>query len=65
LKVEEEVKQENSMKRATSIASCYLLYAGFFLGLFFDPEDEGDMLLRNAGGIANDYAALDPFIKSL
>jgi hypothetical protein len=27
----------------------YLLHAGFFLGLFFDPEDGGDMFLRNVG----------------
>jgi hypothetical protein len=26
-------------------AACYLLHAGFFLGLLFDPEDEGDMFL--------------------
>jgi hypothetical protein len=24
-------------------------YAGFFFGLFFDPEDGGDMFLRNVG----------------
>jgi hypothetical protein len=29
-----------------SYASC-VLHAGFFLGLFFDPEDGADMLLRN------------------
>jgi hypothetical protein len=23
--------------------------AGYFLGLFFDPEDGGDMFLRNVG----------------
>jgi hypothetical protein len=33
----------------TQIATCYLLYAGFFLGLFFDLEDVGDMFLRNVG----------------
>jgi uncharacterized membrane protein len=28
---------------------CYLLYAGLLLGLFFDPEYEGDIFLRNLG----------------
>jgi hypothetical protein len=26
-----------------------LLHAGFLLGLFFDPEDRGDVILRNVG----------------
>jgi hypothetical protein len=26
-------------------SACYLLHAGFLLGLFFDPEDEGNMFL--------------------
>jgi hypothetical protein len=30
-------------------ASCYLLPAGFLLGLFFDLEDGGDMFLQNVG----------------
>jgi hypothetical protein len=29
------------------LATCF--YAGFLLGLFFDPEEEGDMFLRNVG----------------
>jgi hypothetical protein len=28
---------------------CCLLHAGFFLGLFFDLEDGGDILSRNIG----------------
>jgi hypothetical protein len=27
----------------------HLLNHGFLLGLFFDPEDRGDMFLRNVG----------------
>jgi hypothetical protein len=30
-------------------SACRLLHASFLLGLFFDFEDGGDMLLRNAG----------------
>jgi hypothetical protein len=30
-------------------SACYLLYANFLLGLFFDPEDGGDIFLRNVG----------------
>jgi hypothetical protein len=29
------------------LAAC--LQAGFLFGLFFDPEDKGDMFLRNVG----------------
>jgi hypothetical protein len=31
--------------RAALLATCFL--AGFLLGLFFDPEDVGNMLLQN------------------
>jgi hypothetical protein len=30
-----------------SASACYLLHAGFLLGLFFDPEDGNDMFLQN------------------
>jgi hypothetical protein len=28
-------------------SACYLLYADFLLGLFFDAEDGGEMFFRN------------------
>jgi hypothetical protein len=34
---------------AALFAECYLLHADFLLGLFLDPEDGGDMFLRNVG----------------
>jgi hypothetical protein len=41
-RVEEQAKQETSVKQVARPA-CYLL------GLFFDPEDGGNMFLRNVG----------------
>jgi hypothetical protein len=34
---------------ASNDFACYLLYAGFLLGPLFNPEDIGDMFLRNVG----------------
>jgi hypothetical protein len=31
--------------------SCHLHSRRFLLALFFDPEDVGDMFLRNVGGL--------------
>jgi hypothetical protein len=38
------------------LTTCF--HAGFFLGLLFDTEDGGDMLLRKIGSLSNDYMAL-------
>jgi hypothetical protein len=43
--VEEEAKQETNVK--TMLAT--LADAGFFLGLFFDPEAGGNMFLQKVG----------------
>jgi hypothetical protein len=32
-----------------------LFHSGFLLGLFFYPEDGGDMFLRNVGKLSSDY----------
>jgi hypothetical protein len=37
---------------------CYLLHACFLLGLFFGPEDGGDIFFRNVNGLLMDYTAL-------
>jgi hypothetical protein len=38
----------------------YLLHAGFLRGLFFDPDDGGDMFLRNVCSFSTDFTALYP-----
>jgi hypothetical protein len=38
-------KQEGNC--ISDCSACYLLRAGFFLGLFFDPKDGGEMFLGN------------------
>jgi hypothetical protein len=40
------------------LATCF--HAGFFLGLFFNPEDGGDTFLRNLDWLSADYTALYP-----
>jgi hypothetical protein len=36
-----------SNEKPEEIANCF--HSGSLLGLFFDPEDAGDMFLRNVG----------------
>jgi hypothetical protein len=50
----------STRKQNFSQLVCYLLHAGFLLGLFFDREDEGDMFHRNVGWLSTDYTALYP-----
>jgi hypothetical protein len=45
--VEEQAERKTSVKANSMIVTCFR--AGFLCGLFFDPEDGGDMFLRNVG----------------
>jgi hypothetical protein len=36
-------------QREGGSSACYMLHADFLRDLFFDPEDEGDIFLRNVG----------------
>jgi hypothetical protein len=40
------------------LSTCFR--ASFLLGLFFKPEDGGDMFLQNVGWHSMDYTALYP-----
>jgi hypothetical protein len=48
------------MKQGTCGYTCYLLHAGFLLSLFFDPEDGGEIFLRNVDSLSTDYTELYP-----
>jgi hypothetical protein len=37
-----------------------LFHTGLLLGLFFDPEDGGDIFLRNVVWLSTDYTTLYP-----
>jgi hypothetical protein len=53
------LSSESSAKQYIGSACC-LLHAGFLLGLFFDPEDGGNMFFQNVGRLSPDYTALYP-----
>jgi hypothetical protein len=46
--------------RNVSCSACCLFHAGVSPGLLVSPEDGGDMLLRNVGGLSTDYTAYVP-----
>jgi hypothetical protein len=47
-------------RRLAVYSACHLLTCWFLLKIFFDPEDGGDMFLRNVGCISTDYTASHP-----
>jgi hypothetical protein len=54
----EEFCLQGYRNRIALRATCF--HAGFLLGLFFDPEDGCDMLLRNFGWLSAHYTAVYP-----
>jgi hypothetical protein len=52
-----QISQVRNQRKAVLATS---FHAGFLLGFFFDPEDEGDKFLRNVRSHSTDYTALYP-----
>jgi hypothetical protein len=48
----QETSMEQEASRASQNFAHYLLHAGCLPGLFFEPEDGGDMFLRNVGWLS-------------
>jgi hypothetical protein len=46
---DQKVRQAQTQHKAGSMqtSACYLFHAGLVLGIFFNPEDEGDAFLKN------------------
>jgi hypothetical protein len=47
-----------ALRQTASGSTCYLLHAVILLGFFFDPEEGGDMFLKNVGSLSADYTSL-------
>jgi hypothetical protein len=47
-----------SQLKFQSLPACYLLHSAFLLGLFFDPEDGGNMFIQNVGSLSTDYSVI-------
>jgi hypothetical protein len=54
------IHKQNKVTKNLPFLACHLLTCWFLLELFFDPEDGGDMFLRNVGCNSTDYTASHP-----
>jgi hypothetical protein len=52
--------KNNPRKQVANSPACFLLHAGYLIGLFFDPEDDGSMSLQNVSRFSTDCMALYP-----
>jgi hypothetical protein len=57
-KVHGSLQREWRSNLTALLAACF--HAESFLGLFFYPEDEGEMFLRNVNCLSKDHMALYP-----
>jgi hypothetical protein len=51
---------KGSCEYENDLSACYLLQAGFLHGFFYNPEDGGEIFLRNIGGLSMECTALYP-----
>jgi hypothetical protein len=54
------IKARKRYEAVSKYRTAEIAISFWFLGLFFDPEDGGDMYLRNVGPLSADYIALYP-----
>jgi hypothetical protein len=52
-------RNQRKIRWQAALVAIYF-HSGFLVGLFFDPEDGGDMFIRNGSWLSTDYKSLYP-----
>jgi hypothetical protein len=56
---------KNNPSKNSANFGCYIFYASFSLGLFFDPERGGDAFVQNVGLFSTNNIALSPKYRTI